>query len=67
MAASLRNRRRTSSTTKSRDRNLSEASQHSQESSRSTSPWKEIDEVVQPYEMRNFPLTESQMKELEVN
>jgi len=65
VAASLRNRRRTSSTTKSRDRNLSEASQHSQESSRSTSPWKEIDEVVQPYEMRNFPLSESQMKELE--
>ena len=32
--ASLRGRRRTSSQTKSRDRNLSEASQHSQESSR---------------------------------
>ena len=32
--ASVRNRRRTSSQTKSRDRNLSEASQHSQESSR---------------------------------
>ena len=33
--ASVRGRRRTSSQTKSRDRNLSEASQHSQESSRS--------------------------------
>ena len=32
--ASVRGRRRTSSQTKSRDRNLSEASQHSQESSR---------------------------------
>ena len=33
--ASVKNRRRTSSQTKSRDRNLSEASQQSQESSRS--------------------------------
>jgi len=62
--ASVINRRRTSSVTKSRDRNLSEASQHSQESSRSTSPWTEIVEIL-PYEMRQFPLTDEEMKELE--
>ncbi|XP_023336827.1 uncharacterized protein LOC111707876 [Eurytemora carolleeae] len=47
--ASVKNRRRTSSQTKSRDRNLSEASQQSQESSRSTSPWTEAEEYIQPY------------------
>jgi len=65
--ASLRGRRRTSSQTKSRDRNLSEASQHSQESSRSTSPWTEVEERVecQPWEPRVFPLSEEDLKELE--
>jgi len=66
--ASLRGRRRTSSQTKSRDRNLSEASQHSQESSRSTSPWTEVEERVetQPWEPRVFPLSEEDMKDLEI-
>ena len=40
--ASVKNRRRTSSVTKSRDRNLSEASQHSQESSRLISRHKNV-------------------------
>lgn len=65
--ASVRGRRRTSSQTKSRDRNLSEASQHSQESSRSTSPWTEIEDRVEtlPWEKRNFPLSEEELKDLE--
>eukprot|EP00092_Neocalanus_flemingeri_P030138 GFUD01032716.1.p1 GENE.GFUD01032716.1~~GFUD01032716.1.p1 ORF type:complete len:959 (+),score=270.77 GFUD01032716.1:165-2879(+) len=65
--ASLRGRRRTSSQTKSRDRNLSEASQHSQESSRSTSPWTEVEDRVEsmPWEPRTFPLSEEDAKELE--
>jgi len=63
--ASVKNRRRTSSQTKSRDRNLSEASQHSQESSRSTSPWTEVVEM-QPYEPRQFPLTDDEMKQIEI-
>merc|ERR1719318_386461 len=67
--ASLRGRRRTSSQTKSRDRNLSEASQHSQESSRSTSPWTEVEDRVEtmPWEPRVFPLSEEEAKELEVD
>ena len=66
--ASVRGRRRTSSQTKSRDRNLSEASQHSQESSRSTSPWTEVEERVEalPWEQRTFPLSDEDLKTLEV-
>merc|ERR1719415_369427 len=65
--ASVRGRRRTSSQTKSRDRNLSEASQHSQEPSRSTSPWTEIEDRVEtlPWEKRSFPLSEEELKDLE--
>merc|ERR1719402_526271 len=65
--ASLRGRRRTSSQTKSRDRNLSEASQHSQESSRSTSPWTEVEDRMEtmPWEPRIFPLSEEDAKQLE--
>jgi len=67
--ASLRGRRRTSSQTKSRDRNLSEASQHSQESSRSTSPWTEVEDRMEtmPWEPRIFPLSEEDAKELEID
>ena len=98
--ASLRGRRRTSSSTgRPRDRNLSEASQHSQESSRSTrwgncntffaqmstqatlylpwshcellcfSPWTEVEDhpVVPPWEPRTFPLTDEEVKQLEVS
>merc|ERR1719494_1187134 len=47
--------------------NLSEASQHSQESSRSTSPWTEVEDhpVVQPWEPRTFPLSDEEVKQLE--
>jgi len=80
VAAGVRNRRRTSSQTKSRDsepaaksrdRNLSEASQ---ESSRSSSPWTERPESLTPswsqpwslpWEKRCFPLSDEQVKDLE--
>jgi len=63
MALGLNARRR--SHTRSRDRNLSEASQHSQESattSRSVSPWTEVEEqqLVIPYEPRTFPLSDEE-------
>merc|ERR1712150_314960 len=39
----------------------------SQESSRSTSPWTEVEDhpVVQPWEPRTFPLTDEEVKQLE--
>ena len=37
--------------------------------SRSTSPWTEIEDRVEtlPWEKRNFPLSEEELKDLEVN
>lgn len=67
MAASIRNRRRTSSATKSRDRNPSEDTQ----SSRCTTPTLDTHSIsipdrldITPFEQRSFPLSDQEIERM---
>ncbi len=61
-AGSIKNRRRTSSATKSRDRNPSE---DQQPSSRCTTPTPEFVDAILPYEPRTFPIDDDVYEQMQ--